>query len=316
MSKLISIIVPVYNVESYLERCLESIMNQSYSALQVILIDDGSTDNSGKICDTYKEKDDRFVVIHKENGGVSSARNEGLNICTGDYVAFVDADDYIHKDYCEVLLSTAEKYGADIAGCSLMGTDGESFFQIDELSLDTQDEKRYSISEDSFCFFKWYSINAPFCKLIRRTLIGDLRFEPSLCVGEDLLFYVKLLLKSGTCISLAKPMYYYLLRSDSAMRTRDFKHMYSEVVAWYKVFELLNDEWKSKKRASEKLLYYTYYFTHSIVDANSMDNKIRKFVSKIFWKTRKQKAILGNGIKIKILFPLLFICPHVFFKFA
>ena len=94
----VSIIVPVYNVEKYVERCIESIIKQSYKNLEIILIDDGSKDNSGKICDEYAEKDNRIKVIHKKNGGLSDARNTGLNIADGEYICFIDSDDYIHKD--------------------------------------------------------------------------------------------------------------------------------------------------------------------------------------------------------------------------
>ena len=99
MEELISVIVPVYNVEKYLNRCVESIMNQTYKNLQIILIDDGSNDRSGKICDEYAEKDKRIEVIHKENAGVSAARNKGLDKAKGEWITFVDADDWIEKTF-------------------------------------------------------------------------------------------------------------------------------------------------------------------------------------------------------------------------
>lgn len=102
MGDLISIIVPVYNVESYLEQCIDSILAQSYKNLEIILVDDGSTDRSGDICDRYAEKDSRIHVVHKANGGLSSARNAGLKICHGDYLGFVDSDDYIDPDMYKV----------------------------------------------------------------------------------------------------------------------------------------------------------------------------------------------------------------------
>ena len=98
---MISIIVPIYNVELYLEKCIESIINQTYKDIEVILINDGSTDKSGIICDKYAKIDDRIIVLHKENGGVSSARNKGLDIAKGDYIAFVDPDDYIEPNMYE-----------------------------------------------------------------------------------------------------------------------------------------------------------------------------------------------------------------------
>lgn len=104
----ISVIIPVYNVEKYLKRCLDSVISQKYKNLEIILIDDGSTDNSGKICDEYAQKDKRIIVIHKENGGLSDARNKGLEVCTGDYISFVDSDDWIEEDFFEYVVNNAK----------------------------------------------------------------------------------------------------------------------------------------------------------------------------------------------------------------
>ena len=100
---LISIIIPVYNAEKYLKKCLDSVINQTYKNLEIILVDDGSTDKSPEICDKYAEKDSRIIVLHKENGGVSSSRNAGLDIFKGEYLSFVDSDDYVEPDYIEYL---------------------------------------------------------------------------------------------------------------------------------------------------------------------------------------------------------------------
>ena len=98
-NKLVSIVVPIYNVEKYLKRCVNSLLNQTYKNIEIILVDDGSTDSSGAICDQYKPKDNRIVVVHKSNGGLSDARNTGIDMARGEYIAFVDSDDYIHEDY-------------------------------------------------------------------------------------------------------------------------------------------------------------------------------------------------------------------------
>lgn len=110
----ISIIVPVYNVEQYLCKCIDSILMQTFKHLQIILVDDGSEDLSGKICDKYEQKDKRIKVIHKQNGGLSDARNCGLDNASGEYVIFVDSDDYIEKDACAKLIEIASKYKVDI----------------------------------------------------------------------------------------------------------------------------------------------------------------------------------------------------------
>ena len=122
---LISVIIPVYNIEQYLPRCLDSVIAQTYNNLEIILVDDGSTDSSGEICDKYSLLDNRIKVIHKSNGGVSSARNEGLEVAKGDYIGFVDGDDIIEKDMYQILLDNAIKYHCEMSCC-----------QIDTISVD------------------------------------------------------------------------------------------------------------------------------------------------------------------------------------
>ena len=118
MSPKISIIVPVYKVEKYIHKCIDSILNQTFKDFELILVDDGSPDNCGKICDEYAKKDSRVIVIHKENGGLSSARNSGLDIARGDYIGFVDSDDYIENDMYELLYNLCEENNCDISSCS------------------------------------------------------------------------------------------------------------------------------------------------------------------------------------------------------
>ena len=118
MEEKISIIVPIYKVEKYLNRCVDSIINQSWQNLEIILVNDGSPDNSGIICDEYTKKDHRVRVIHKTNGGISDARNAGIEIATGDYIGFVDSDDFIHSEMFRDLYERMRKHNADIVQCS------------------------------------------------------------------------------------------------------------------------------------------------------------------------------------------------------
>ena len=120
MDSLISVIVPIYNVEKYLERCVESIINQTYKNLEIILVDDGSPDNCPQMCDDYAKKDSRIKVVHKKNGGLSDARNAGMKVATGEYVSFIDSDDYISLDFYETLLETIVDNDSDIVECSVV----------------------------------------------------------------------------------------------------------------------------------------------------------------------------------------------------
>lgn len=122
MEERISVIVPIYKVEQFLSRCIDSLLNQKYNNFELILVDDGSPDRCGVICDNYAEKDHRIKVIHKQNGGLSDARNEGLKIATGEYIAFVDSDDWVTTDYLSLMLDTLKETGSDICECDVLKT--------------------------------------------------------------------------------------------------------------------------------------------------------------------------------------------------
>lgn len=208
----ISVIVPVYRVEHYLRKCLDSIAGQTYQSLEIILVDDGSPDNCGDICDEYAAKDSRFRVIHKENGGVSSARNAGLDIAEGDWIAWVDSDDWIEADMLQYLLEDALSHGADIAICGMRKA-GEStplvFRYTEEQVLDREQALR-AILENR-------SMTVSCCgKLSKRALWEGLRF-PDLKIGEDLLTMGRLLDRADSVVCLPEVKYNYLTRPESAM---------------------------------------------------------------------------------------------------
>ena len=118
-TKLLSVIIPVYNVREYLKKCLDSVINQTYTNLEIILIDDGSNDGSGDLCDAFLQKDDRIRVVHQSNQGLAVARNVGLDMANGEWIAFVDSDDWLDENMYEILINLANKYDADIASCSV-----------------------------------------------------------------------------------------------------------------------------------------------------------------------------------------------------
>lgn len=185
MSKF-SIIVPVYNVEKYINRCIDSILYQTIDDFEVILVDDGSSDKSGIICDYYETIDDRVKVIHKKNGGVSSARNAGLDLCQGKYVVFVDSDDYISKDYLQKLYNP----NVDMVLCNIKykNINSDKFYILDneEYGIFNVEENILNqiIKSKYFC--------TVYCKLFRKNIIEDynIRFIEDLSLGEDTVFVV------------------------------------------------------------------------------------------------------------------------------
>ena len=135
---LVSIIIPVYDVEPYLEQCIHSVVNQTYKNIEIILIDDGSPDRCPQICDEWKEKDSRILVIHKPNGGISDARNEGMRIAKGEYIAFVDSDDVVEPEYVEFLLDAVKKTGALVSECKT-----HRFVDDNELTVYSKEKKEF-----------------------------------------------------------------------------------------------------------------------------------------------------------------------------
>ena len=217
--ELISVVVPVYNTKVYIALSIESILAQTYPHLELILIDDGSVDGSGHICDQYAAKDPRVKVIHQNNRGVSHARNVGLNEASGEYIAFVDADDSIAPVYLESLHRLLKDKDAEIAVCDVEYV-FESKKDLDIRPYQTDEFEVVSGSEAAQRMLYQKVINSgPFAKLFRRELFKFIAFSEDIAIGEDLEVNYKLFLKSNkVAINLSKN-YFYLQRAGSAMQS-------------------------------------------------------------------------------------------------
>lgn len=237
MNELISIIVPVYNVEKYLSKCIESIINQTYKNLEIILVDDGSPDNCGKICDEYARKDKRIKVLHKENGGQGSARNLGLDNSTGEYIAFVDSDDWIELDMYERMYKEIKNSNSDIAICGIYNVTRIKTIQSsvceDVLILNNQELMR-----DYFTTTNIHSV--PWNKLYNKKLWANLRF-PENKYREDAFICYKVLSMAEKAVHIAKAKYFYLVRDGSSEHQKfSEKNLVSN--------ELLDDEYEFVKQ--------------------------------------------------------------------
>ena len=216
---LISIIVPIYNVEKYLNKCIESLVNQTYSNLEIILVDDGSPDNCPEICDRWSNLDDRIKVFHKSNGGQGSARNLGLDNEKGDYVCFVDSDDWIELNYIERLYNTIVKNNADISICNMQEFD-EDYTPLQQTSLSNIPQILIYENEDVFkqAYIKQNLFGAGPCnKLYKRKIFETLRF-PETRMFEDSAIYLDIFNLANKVVLLPDYLYNYLIRKDSTMR--------------------------------------------------------------------------------------------------
>lgn len=215
MQDLISVIIPVYNTEAYMERCLDSVLNNSYHNLEVICVDDGSKDGSKEILRRYEASDPRIVVITKENGGVSSARNAGLDRMTGEYVTFIDSDDFIHPSFFEILLAAEQDFPADIIIGKFIGVKERDIPErITPEEYAPQKVKYVSCVE---VFKNHYLGGYSTARLIRKDVIGEHRFPEALDYGEDGAFFSSLweTQPDPRCISVDLCLYYYYIRDNS-----------------------------------------------------------------------------------------------------
>lgn len=219
---LVSIVVPVYNVEKYLKKCIDSILNQTYKNLEIILVDDGSTDNSGKICDDYSSSDERIKVIHKQNGGLSDARNLGIDNSTGKYITFIDSDDYITNNYIEYLVTILEKNNADISICDYKIVHNEFGF-IDKskeiINIYTYEECIMKL------LYGTHKLISACGKLYKKNLFKLIRY-PKNQLFEDINTTYKTYFESKNIVVSNLKMYMYLVRNDSIttskFNTRNF----------------------------------------------------------------------------------------------
>lgn len=206
---LISVIVPIYNVEKYIDKCIGSIVNQKYKNLEIILVDDGSTDNCPTLCDEWSKRDSRIVVIHKENGGLSDARNAGMDIMSGEYVSFVDGDDYVNERYIEVLYNNLVKYGADVSQVSF---NKEEVYSENEIRVEALDA---SVACKNFYISKMPQMMISSCaKLFKTDLISNQRF-PKGRNFEDQFFTPRVVYFSHKIVMSNERLYNYINRQDS-----------------------------------------------------------------------------------------------------
>lgn len=311
---IISIIVPVYNVEELLPKCLDSITNQTYENLEIILVDDGSTDSSGKICDEYKLRDKRITVIHRENGGLSAARNSGIDASHGDYILFVDSDDYIDTSMVEFLYSNSTKYNSDMTLCGF-----KYVYPNGETSDETVDIPPNGIITKDVFWNKFFSTNRIFYvtmwgKLYKRYLWDNLRF-PVGKLHEDEFIIHELVENCNTIAIFNETLYYYFQRDNSIVNSPFcVKNLdaYEGVLLRCRFFINHNDFINAQNALTMSM--YGIANGYSSLSAITKTEKARirelkkewrKLYSKLFWKkipiaTRIKYTVFGINTKLFI----------------
>jgi glycosyltransferase involved in cell wall biosynthesis len=215
MKEKISVIVPVYNVEKYLSRCVDSIINQTYTNLEIILVDDGSTDAGGKMCDEYAQQDNRIIVIHKENGGLSDARNAGLDIATGEYIGFVDSDDFIALEFYEILYKTLIKTNSDLAFCEFQRFHNDTEIIKNHTNYKVRTDKGIDIL-NNFYNKHYVTYVVMWNKLYKKDIWKNLRF-PFGKIHEDEFVIHEIFYLAKQISFINASLYYYFHRENSIM---------------------------------------------------------------------------------------------------
>lgn len=267
--KLISVIIPVYKVEAYLDWCLQTVVNQTYDNLEIILVDDGSPDRSGELCDLWSKKDMRIRVIHQENSGGAAARNRALDIAKGDIIAFVDSDDYISSDMFEHLAGILNN-GADIAECEFINvqTDNEEFPETadEETRYTTEAALKLHIEDKCFKQIIWN-------KLYKKEVISDIRFTEGKSIDDEYFTYL-VIANANVLVHSSKVCYAYRMQNDSVMHSMGVAKRMHGLEARERRHNYIKEHYPDLKRESLiDLWFLSIYLGQLILRASDKSEK-------------------------------------------
>ncbi|MBR2489002.1 MAG: glycosyltransferase family 2 protein [Clostridia bacterium] len=231
---IISVVIPVYNVEKYLKRCIESVLRQTFHNFELILVDDGSSDKSGSICDEYASLDTRIKVLHKANGGVSNARNDGIDIATGKYLMFVDSDDYIKENMLETLVNKNPEDADMIISSIRMVCKNDTYEYVMKDGMHTPDKL---LTEYCFEAFPKICLCGPWCKLYKTSLIKEncIKFDSNLSLGEDTAFNMLYVAKCKKIITISDIFYFYMRDNENSLFSKFRDNYYKDQKAVYEL---------------------------------------------------------------------------------
>lgn len=244
----VSVIIPVYNVENYLKRCVYSVINQTFKDLEIILVDDGSTDSSGKICDEFKFIDERIVVIHKKNGGLSSARNVGIRMSTSEYITFIDSDDFVTSDYIDYVYGLLKKYDVDVVSVDYIRTSNEKILKNreDKITIFSDND---SVTNYLKCGCRRKNNFPAWNKIYKRNLFSDISF-PEGKIYEDMNTNLLVFMKTQKTINSTKMCYSYWINPKSITQNNFTKKNFDLLIASGNILNTVK-----KENNSEMLKY-------------------------------------------------------------
>lgn len=304
----VSLIVPVYNVEKYLRKCIDSILNQTFTDFELILVNDGSLDSSGDICEEYKRRDNRIKVINKKNGGLSEARNFGIDIAIGEYIGFIDSDDYIEKNMIEILYKSIVENDSDIAICGY-------YIDFDKINIKNNNiEKNLVLTSQQAIEIIPDISPAAWNKLYKRNIFEKIRY-PIGKFNEDVYILLDILEKANKISYCKERLYHYIQRSNSITKSEFNDKKWDCVFAWEKNLNIVRERYENAIKAVEYKYFGSYiYLLDSIIITPKYKNnnnyiKIKKFIN------NNIKHILKNPfikLKRKISLIAFMIYPDIY----
>ena len=311
---LVSVIIPAYNAEKYLGFCLDTVIAQTHKKLEIIVINDGSKDNTGKICDEYAEKDSRVRVIHQENHGVAFTRNVGLDEATGEYIAFIDSDDYVKSNYIEVLLKTCTENCSNITICKSTDTYKRELFDL-PVSYNTRTYESMFLLQNISYLDVCYEV--VISMIFHKSVFDNLRFPVGL-IYEDSYIYYDLIKNAGKITFIDTVLYYYYLSSNSIMRSDFSVKKYDILTSYEKKLEVLK---RNNCKQSYQIVSRDYLYTVSgmIGQTKYCDKITAEFkkdkIKELRKKYRELKRINKNNPyfkgRFKLVSDLLYLFPII-----
>lgn len=318
MPKL-SIIVPIYNVEKYLPRCIESILNQTFREFELILINDGSTDNCKEICEKYKRMDSRIIVANKKNGGLSSARNLGIDISKGDYIGFVDSDDFIDVHMYEILLNTINAYDSDIVICDYYKVNEYDIKKYEKMKSNNKDIKVENINNiDAIerIITRDIKIVVAWNKIYKRRLFENLRYNEGMIYEDEFLAH-RILYRCNKVSIINSSLYYYVQRKGSIVNSTFSSKKFDKVYAIKDRVDFLKDKGIVNLIDKAEKSFIDYFVWNYFVGYQRLENieyelkRLKKEFNSVFYRILDNKFISLNE---KITLFILYLSPYLYNK--
>ncbi len=312
MKSLVSIVIPVYNAEKYLSECLESVIGQTYKDIEILLINDGSTDKSGEICEQYAKKDARVKVVNKKNEGVSAARNDGIELAKGEYISFIDSDDVVDENYILSMYQKSEETGADLTLCRYSNLIDGRFFDVAE---DLPEVLDVDLNNGEFVNFvcrlldyKSLVFGSSCRTLFKKSVVKQTRFNTSIKISEDLLFLLSITLQSKRIASVNEHLYFYRQTNSSVTASYKKGYLSGQIILYEelkKKFDLFNSKISKKvfNIYSCLLCYYTLSNELKFKQPNRKENvkEIRGSVLYKYFNVKNGLRFRGAKRKLKFL---------------